>query len=92
MGNAEEEAKTWSDREFARKFVENLGVDDRITVDRPGDPETTYTLLRPSAEPGPIFKSGDCAAVKQAIDSKLLEPTGEATYKKRETVRDPEQD
>jgi hypothetical protein len=92
MSNAERAAKTWSDREFAKKFVENLGTDDRIVVDKPGDPETTYTLHRPCAEPEPIFKSGDCAAVRQAIDSKLLHPTGEATYKKWETVRNPEQD
>ena len=89
MSNAERAAKTWSDREFAKKFVENLGTDDRIVVDRPGDPETTYTLHRPCAEPEPIFKSGDCAAVKQAIDSGLLEPSGDATYKTRETVQNP---
>jgi hypothetical protein len=83
MSNAERAAKTWSDREFAKKFVENLGTDDRIVVDRPGDPETTYTLHRPPAEPEPIFMSGDCAAVREAIGSGWLELTGEVTYKKR---------
>ncbi len=89
MGNAGNAPEAWRNRELAKKFVENLRENDRITVDRPGDPETTYTLYRPCAEPEPIFKSGDCAAVRQAIDSGLLEPTDEATYKKRETVQNP---
>ena len=97
MGNAEKAAEKWRDREFAKKFDENLGRNDRITVYTRVDPETgsveeTYILYRPPAEPEPIFKSGDCAAVRQAIDSGLLEPTGEATYKKRETVQNPEPD
>jgi hypothetical protein len=97
MVNTEEAAEGWRDREFAKKFVENLGRNDRVTVYRRVDPETggveeTYTLYKPYAEPEPIFKSGDCAAVKQAIDSKLLQPTGEVTYKKRERVRNPAQD
>jgi hypothetical protein len=94
MDNAEKAAEAWRDREFAKKFVENLGRNDRITVYRRVDSETgsveeTYTLYRPPAEPEPIFKSGDCAAVRQAIDMRLLEPTGDTTYKKRETVQNP---
>jgi hypothetical protein len=92
MENAENEAEAWRDREFAKKFVEHLEGNDRITVDRPGDPETTYTLYKPSAEPAPIFMSGDCADVRNAIDSGLLVPTCEATYKKRESVQNPGQD
>lgn len=89
MGNAEEAAEKWRDREFAKNFVETLGRNDRITVYRrvgheSGNVEETYVLCRPPAEPEPIFKSGDCAAVRDAMDSGLLEPTGEATYKKRE--------
>jgi hypothetical protein len=89
MDNAEKAAEAWRDREFAMKFVGNLGMNDRITVFRRDDSETgsveeTYTLYRPPAEPEPIFKSGDCAAVRQAIDSGSLEPIGEASYKKRE--------
>ena len=92
MGNAEKAAEAWRDREFAKKFVGNLGRNDRITVYRRVDPETgsveeTYTLYRPPAEPEPIFKSGDCAAVRQAIYCGLLERTGEASYKIRETVQ-----
>jgi hypothetical protein len=87
--NAENAPEAWRDREFAEKLVENLRQNDRITVDRPGDPETTYTLYRPSAEPELMFKSGDRAAVRQAIASGLLEPTSDATYKKRETVQNP---
>ena len=95
MSNTEKAAETWRNREFAKKFVDNLGRNDRITVYRRVDPETgsveeTYILYRPPAEPEPIFMSGDCAAVSQAIDSGLLEPTGDATtYKKQETVRNP---
>ncbi len=95
MGKAERAAETWRDREFAKKFVENLGGNDRITAYRRVDPKTgsveeTCVLYRPPAEPEPIFKSGDCAAVRQAIDSGLLEPTDDATtYKKRETVQTP---
>ena len=91
MDNAEKAAEAWRDREFAKKFVENLGRNDRITVYRRVDSETgsveeTYTLYRPPAEPEPIFMSGDCAAIRQAIDSGLLEPFGDAIYKKRETA------
>jgi len=92
MRNAENAPEAWRNHEFAKKFVENLRENDRIAVDRPGDPATRYTLYRPSAEPELIFMSGDCAAVRQAIDSGLLEPTGEATYKKRETVQNPAPD
>jgi hypothetical protein len=89
MGNTEKAAETWRNRESAKAFVDNLGGNDRITVDRRVDSETgsveeTYILYRPPAEPEPIFKSGDCAAVRQAIDSGWLEPAGDITYKKRE--------
>src|ERR1700676_1388316 len=89
MGNAEKSADTSHDREFEKDFQENLGRKDRIPVYRrvdfeEGRGEETYILYRPPAEPEPIFMSGDCAAVRQAIDSGLLEPTGEATYRKRE--------
>jgi hypothetical protein len=92
MGDAKKAAEAWRDSESAKKFVENLGGNDRITVYRRVDPETgsdeeTYILYRPPDGPVPIFMSGDCAAVRQAIDSGLLEPTGDATYKKRETVQ-----
>jgi len=87
MGDAEEVAAAWRDREIGEKFVKNIGADDRITVETRIDSDTraveeTYTWHRPRAEPTPIFMSGDCAAIKQAIGSGLLEPTGEATYKR----------
>ena len=89
MGDAEKAAEKWRDCEFAKKFVENLGGNDRISVYRRVDADTgsveeTYALYRPPAEPEPIFKSGDCAAVRQAIESGLLEPAGQGNYKKRE--------
>jgi S1-C subfamily serine protease len=88
---AEKAAETWRNRESAKAFVDNLGGNDRITVYRRVDSETgsieeTYILYKPPAEPEPIFKSGDGAAVRQAIESGLLEPSGETTYKKRKTV------
>lgn len=83
MPNAENAQEAWRDREYAEKFVENLRKNDRIAVDRPGDPETTYTLFRQSAEPESIFMSGDRAAVREAIESGLLEQSGDVTYNKR---------
>lgn len=76
------------DREWAQKFVDNLQAEDRITVYTQVNPETgerqdNYVLHRPSIGPQPIFMSGDCAAVKEAIDSGWLETTGDATYRKR---------
>ena len=95
MGNGEE-AALWVIRKFAKKFVENLEEYDRITVDKPGDPETTYTLQKPSDAPSLIFKDGDREVVKEAISLGLLEPTADATYQKktlpkkeRETKRSP---
>jgi hypothetical protein len=97
MGNAEEVAEKWRDREFAKKFVENLGLDDRIRVFTRVDSETgrvseTYALFRPPAERAPIDMSGDWAAVREAIESGMLEPDGEGSYKKRDTVRNPAPD
>jgi hypothetical protein len=84
MGNTEEEAKAWRDRECATSFVATkLAEGDRISVDRPDDPETTYTLSRPSAGRAPIFKSGDCADVRKAIEMGLLERADDGTYRKR---------
>ena len=73
--------------ELAEKFIRNLGVNDRITVEKRVDldaksVEETYTWHKPYAAPTKIFMSGDCAAIKQAIDSGLIEPAGEATYKR----------
>jgi hypothetical protein len=84
--------KAWRNRELAEKFVGNLGADDRITVDKrvnldvkPPVVEETYICYRPPAERTPFFMSGDCAAIKVAIQSGLLELTGEATYRKSPT-------
>ena len=95
MSNDENEAKAWHDREFAEKFVANLEANDRITVYRQADSKTGsveehYVLHRPPDGPTPIFMSGDCAAVRQAIASGLLERTArEATLKKREAGQNP---
>ena len=77
------------DLEAAKRFVENLGWNSRIAVDpridsEAGSVEEFYILYGPLLEPEPIFKSGDCAAVRQAIESGLLELTGEGTYRRRE--------
>lgn len=81
MGNTEEEAK-------ARKFVEKLQDDDRITLGRPADPATGAVgmpdiLQRPGAGPAPIVTSGDCADVREAIRMGLLERADDGTYRKR---------
>jgi hypothetical protein len=76
------------DPEYAKKFVDDLGLDDRIGVFPAVDSGTghvsdTYALLRPHAGPAPIYLSGDCAAVREAIASGSLVPAGDGTYKKR---------
>ncbi len=79
MGNAEEEAK---------KFVNKLQDDDRITLGSPADPATGAVgvpdiLQRPGAGPAPIFTSGDCADLREAIRIGLPERAGDGTYSKR---------
>lgn len=79
MCDVSEQAKRWSDREFAKKFVDDLQEDDRITDCKDG----TYILYRPSASTQPIFESGDCDAVKEAIDLGWLKTIDGTTYRKR---------
>jgi hypothetical protein len=67
--------------EAAKRFVENLGWHSRIAIAPRVDSETGsvkefYILYGPFVELEPIFKSGDCAAVRQAIESGLLELIG----------------
>jgi len=87
MHSAENESETWRDRERAEQFVRNLGSDDRITAYRmvdslTGNCEETYVWRRRCDELTPIYKSGDCSIVKQAIGSGLLEQSGEDTFKR----------